>query len=164
MSIKRRLLVELDRETQQTRRVLENLTDEHLDWRPHPKSMSVKELAGHIVELHNWVAVALPKAAFDFKEDYQAVTATSIQEIIDLLDAGYPLNKEAIETASDESWFEKWTLKAGDWEIATLPRAGAIRFIVTNHLIHHRGQLTVYLRLLDVPVPGLYGPSADEKQ
>ncbi|MFD1769161.1 DinB family protein [Sphingobacterium suaedae] len=164
MGIKKSLLIELERETQNTRRVLECLSDEHLLWRPHPKSMSVAELCCHVVELHNWVSEALVKSVFDFKVDYKRLQTNSIQEIRDILEAGYPLNKQAIENASDESWEEEWTLQAGDWIIAKVPKAGAIRFIINNHIIHHRGQLTVYLRLLDIPVPGLYGPSADDQQ
>lgn len=162
MSIKKSFLIELERETSNTGRVLDRITDEHLDWRPHEKSMSLGALAAHIVELHNWVSKAIPKDVFDFKTDYQPLKINSIDELKDILIKGLIANKETIEQLPEEDWLKEWVLKAGDWEMARLPKAGAVRYIITNHLIHHRGQLTVYLRLLNIPVPGLYGPSADE--
>ena len=162
MVIKQSLLLELDKETANTRRVVERLRDEQLDWRPHSKSMTLGELSAHVVELHNWVSKALCKGVFDFKADYTPFKPTSVADIATALESGYLLNKASIEASTDASWGDEWTLKAGDWVIAQMPKAGAIRFIINNHLVHHRGQLTVYLRLLDIPVPGLYGPSADE--
>lgn len=162
MGIKQSLLLELRKETGNTRRIVERLQDEHLDWRPHCKSMTLGELAAHVVELHNWVSKALTKDVFDFKSDFIPFRPTSVAEISAVLESGYLLNKASIEESTDDAWLVEWTLKAGDWVIAQLPKSEAIRFIVNNHLIHHRGQLTVYLRLLDIPVPGLYGPSADE--
>ncbi len=164
MALKDSLLIELERETENTRRILERLTDTHWDYKPHPKSASLGELASHIVELHNWVAEALPKDVFDFKVDYAPPAANSVAALRTALDEGYERNKQSIEATADADWGGQWTLKAGDFVIAQVPRAGAIRFIINSHLIHHRGQLTVYLRLLDIPVPGLYGPSADDKQ
>lgn len=162
MALKNSLLIELERETGNTKRILERLTDEHWDYKPHPKSMSLGQLATHIVELHNWVSGALTKAVYDFKVDHQRVEVAGVDELKALLESGYERNKAAIEELTDADWQSEWTLQAGDWVIAKMPRAGAIRFIVNSHLIHHRGQLTVYLRLLDIPVPGLYGPSGDE--
>lgn len=162
MGTKSLLLGELESETANTRRILERLTDEHLDWRPHEKSMSVKSLAHHIVGLHNWIYEALPKAQFDLQVDFKPAKVTSIADLKAMLESGFALNKKMIEEASPESWEEEWTLKTGDYIIAKVNRAAGLRFIINNHLIHHRGQLTVYLRLLGIPVPGLYGPSADE--
>lgn len=164
MGLKESLLIELKKETKNTQRLLERLPDAHWDYKPHPKSTSLGELASHIVELHNWVADALAKDTFDFKTDYTPPATTTSAELLKALSAGYERNKQSIEASADADWQREWTLKAGDFVIAQMPRAGAIRFIVNSHLIHHRGQLTVYLRLLDIPVPGLYGPSADEKQ
>jgi len=162
MSIQKSFLIELERETNNTSRILEQITDDHLDWRPHEKSRSLGELASHIVELHNWVSRAIPKDIFDIRTDYQPLKINSIAELKDILNNGFILNKETIAQLSEVNWLQEWVLKSGDLELARLPRAGAIRYIISNHLIHHRGQLTVYLRLLDIPVPGLYGPSADE--
>ena len=162
MSIKKSYLIELDHETKNTRRVLDRIPNEKLDWRPHEKSMTLGELAAHVVELHGWVSKAIPKDTFDFKIDYHPLKVSSVEELKLTLSEGLEKNKAAIEDIAEEDWFKDWVLKAGDYEIARLPRAGAIRFIVNNHIVHHRGQLTVYLRLLGIPVPGLYGSSADE--
>ena len=164
MGLKNSLLIELEKETANTKRILERLPAEHWAYKPHPKSTSLGELASHIVELHNWVADALTKDTFDFKADYTPPTSTTPEQLVAELDAGYERNKRSIESSAEEDWQRQWTLRAGDFVIAQMPRAGAIRFIINSHLIHHRGQLTVYLRLLEIPVPGLYGPSADEKQ
>jgi uncharacterized damage-inducible protein DinB len=164
MALKDSLLIELEKETHNTRRILKRLADTHWDYKPHPKSTSLGELASHIVDLHNWVADALSKDVFDFKVDYVPPATTTVAALQTALDEGYERNRQSIEASADADWAREWTLKAGDWVIAQMPRAGAIRFIVNSHLIHHRGQLTVYLRMLDIPVPGLYGPSADEKQ
>lgn len=163
MSISKSYLIELDHETKNTSRILEQIPDDKLDWRPHSKSMSLGELAAHVVELHNWVSKAIPKDIFDFKVDYQPLKVKSVNELKTILSEGLVANRAAIENLKEEDWFKEWALKAGDFEIARLPRTGAIRFIVNNHIVHHRGQLTVYLRLLDITVPGLYGPSADEQ-
>jgi uncharacterized damage-inducible protein DinB len=163
MSISKSYLIELDHETKNTSRILEQIPDDKLDWRPHCKSMSLGELAAHVVELHNWVSKAIPKDIFDFKVDYQPLKVKSVNELKAILSEGLVANRAAIENLKEEDWFKEWALKAGDFEIARLPRTGAIRFIVNNHIVHHRGQLTVYLRLLDITVPGLYGPSADEQ-
>lgn len=163
MSIKQSYLIELGHELKNTERILNSIPDAHLDWRPHEKSMTMGELAAHVVELHNWVAKAIHKDVFDFHVDYQPLKITSIADLKAVLEEGHEANKKVIEEMSEEKWFVEWTLKAGDHVIARMPRVGALRFIVTNHLIHHRGQLTVYMRLLDIPVPGIYGPSADDK-
>jgi len=162
MSIKKSYLIELDHETKNTKRILDRIPDEQLDWRPHEKSMSLGELAAHVVELHGWVSKAIPKNVFDFKVDYHPLKVSSVEELKLILSEGLETNKSAIENIAEEDWMKDWVLKAGEYEIARLPRAGAIRFIVNNHIVHHRGQLTVYLRLLGIAVPGIYGPSADE--
>ncbi len=163
MSIQKTLSIELEREKDHTLRMLNVLPNEHFGWKPHEKSMSVGELSNHIVELHNWVSIVFNKDVFDFNTDYRPSTSTTKEELIKILENGFEENIKVINSLSDENYFSTWTLKAGDHVIAAMPKAGAIRFIVTNHLIHHRGQLSVYLRMLNIPVPGIYGPSADEK-
>lgn len=163
MSIQKALLIELEREKDNTLRMLKALPDEHFGWRPHVKSSTLGELANHIVELHNWVAFVLEKDEFNFHTDYKRSELPNAEALINLLETGYAANKAVLENMDEANYFGTWTLKAGDHVIVSLPKAGAIRFIVNNHLIHHRGQLSVYLRLLDIPVPGIYGPSADEK-
>lgn len=164
MSIQKALLIELEREKKNTARIIRNLTDDVFGWKPHEKSMTVGQLANHIVELHNWVNFAVTKDVFDFHTDYNRSGLTGVNELLNLLETGYEENRKLIESMDESAYFDTWTLKAGDHIIAEMPRAGALRFIVTNHLIHHRGQLTVYLRLLDIPVPGIYGPSADDNR
>lgn len=163
MSIKQALLIELEKEKDNSKRMIERLTPEHFSWKPHTKSMSLGELSNHIVELHNWVDLVITKSSFDFHTDYVPSKCETADELIALLEKGYAVNKFAIEQMDEAVVFENWTLKAGDHVIASLPKTAAIRFIVANHLIHHRGQLSVYMRMLDIPVPGVYGPSADDK-
>lgn len=163
MSIKKAILIELEREKANTKRIISRLNNESFDYKPHEKSMTMGALANHIVELHNWVSFVLTKDVFNFHTDYQQPNCTSVDDLLSKLETDFEKNKAVIEQMDETVVFEDWTLKAGDHVIAALPKTGALRFIVTNHLIHHRGQLTVYMRLLDIPVPGIYGPSADDK-
>lgn len=161
MSIKDGLLVEIERETANTRKLIERLSNDNWDYKPHEKSSSAGPLAAHIVELHNWVGEAITQDTFNFI-DYKPSEISSIEGLLEALDAGLEKSKNFVNSQSDDFWMSEWTFKHGDHIIAKLPRIGAFRFIITNHLIHHRGQLTVYMRLLDIPLPGIYGPSADE--
>jgi len=163
MSIKKAILIELEREKENTRRIISNLSDDKFGYKPHEKSMTLGELANHIVELHNWVDFVITKDTFDFHVDYKPATSTTVNELLSILEEGFNKNKNIVEAMDENVIFENWTLKAGDHIIAAMPKTAALRFIVTNHLVHHRGQLTVYMRMLDIPVPGVYGPSADDK-
>lgn len=163
MSIKKAILIELEREKENTKRIISRLKNEQFSYKPHEKSMTLGALANHIVELHNWVDFVLTKDTFDFHTDYQQPNLSSVEELLQTLEADFLKNKAIIEQMDETVVFENWTLKAGDHVIVSLPKTGALRFLVTNHLVHHRGQLTVYMRLLDIPVPGVYGPSADDK-
>lgn len=164
MSLAQSLLPELDHEMSGTRRVLERVPLERYDWAPHAKSFSLGRLANHLAGLPRWGSIALTTKEFDLA---QGGTAPSDFRTREELVAGFDRNLAATRTAlagtSDEALHEAWTLRNGTHPIFTLPRLAALRNLVLNHNVHHRGQLTVYLRLLDVPVPGLYGPSADEK-
>ncbi len=164
MSIQKALLIELEHEKKNTARIIKNLTDDVLGWKPHEKSMTAGQLANHIVELHNWVNYVITKDVFDFHTDYKPSALTTVSGLLEFLERNYEENRKLLESMDESSYFDTWTLKAGDHIISEMPRAGALRFIVTNHLIHHRGQLSVYLRLLNIPVPGIYGPSADDKR
>lgn len=163
MSIKHGILIEIERETENTRRVLANLADKHWDYKPHEKSMTLGQLATHTVELHGWVSSALSKDVFDFHTDYKPVAATNVEELKTVLVENLKKSIDFVNAQSDEFWTSNWKLQAGEHILAELPKIGAFRFILSNHLYHHRGQLTVYMRLLDIPLPGIYGPSADEK-
>ncbi|MDE5432071.1 damage-inducible protein DinB [Elizabethkingia meningoseptica] len=162
MSIKDGILIENQREAENTKRIIERLHDGHADWKPHQKSMSALRLASHVVELHLWLKEALQRESFNFHTDYVPLKATSFKELQDTLAKGVEENIAFVNGTDENFWLQNYTLKAGEHTIAELPRLGALRFIINNHLIHHRGQLSLYLRLLDIPVPGIYGPSADE--
>jgi uncharacterized damage-inducible protein DinB len=164
MSIQKSLSNEIIHETENTLRILKALPEDKWDYKPHPKSMSLGELANHVLELHGWVSFVFTKDSLDFHTDYVPSKFTKVDEMISKLEEMKNENLNVINNLSDENYLTNWTLKAGEHVIAELPKAAAYRFIVTNHLVHHRGQLTVYLRMFDVPVPGIYGPSADDKQ
>lgn len=161
--MKSMFLNELEREKENTLAVLSRLSSSEFAYKPLPKSMSLGELANHIVELHNWVEWVINRSEFNFHTDYTPSTIEQIDDLILVLKEGFEKNKELLEQVDDTVFSEIWTLKAGEHVIASLPKSAALRFIVTNHLIHHRGQLTVYMRMLDIPVPGVYGPSADDQ-
>lgn len=163
MSIQTALAIEIKREAENTLRILNVLPNENFGYKPHEKSMSLGELANHIVELHGWASFVFTTEEFDFHKDYLPSALQTKEELISALETMTIRNLEVVNALTDEEYFKIWKLKAGDHIIAELPKAGAYRFIVTNHLIHHRGQISVYLRLLDIPLPGIYGPTADDK-
>lgn len=163
MSTKENFLMEMKRETANTRKMIGNLTEESLGWKPHEKSMTTGRLAGHIVELHNWVSAALEGDSYDVITSYKPFKPTSLKDLTDALDNTYAKNVEMVNALSDEEWKSMWSMTAGTHVIATMPKIAAFRYMIHNHLIHHRGQLSVYLRMQNIPVPGIYGPSADEQ-
>lgn len=167
MSIAEGLLPEFDQEMAATRKVLERVPAARLGWSPHEKSMSLGRLASHLAELPIWTGVSLDQDEFDVsppegEQDWVAFDSTSVSEILDEFDKNAAGAREAIARTSDETFFEDWTLKSGGEALFTMPKIGVVRSFVLNHGIHHRGQLTVFLRLLDVAVPQTYGPTADE--
>jgi uncharacterized damage-inducible protein DinB len=156
-------LPELEHEMAGTRRVLERVPDEHLDWRPHEKSFTLRELANHVATLPRWIPIVLTTADVDYLTLPRTEMEASAAAMAERLDALVEESKEHMTAAAPEAWTETWTLHYGDQTVFSMPRAAVYRSFVMNHLIHHRAQLTVYLRLLNAPVPGLYGPSADER-
>lgn len=164
MSIKEAIIAEIKQETANTRRLLARIEDKHLAYKPHEKSMALGALAAHIVELHNWVTAVMEKDQLDFHTDYVPFKPATAAELLQVLDSKLDANIAAVGALADDQWDAIWSLKAGTQLITAMPRVAVLRYIVQNHLIHHRGQLSVYLRLNDLPVPGIYGPSADEKQ
>ena len=158
------LIPEFKYEAASTRKMLEKVPFEKADWKPHEKSYTLARMAGHVAEILQWMTATLTTNELDFaKGEYKPFFPTSKDELLNLFDNVYQDALSNLEQATDETLKGSWTLKRGDHVIFTLPRIAALRSFVMNHLIHHRGQLSVYLRLLDVPVPGMYGPSADEK-
>jgi uncharacterized damage-inducible protein DinB len=166
MSLSQALLPEFDQEIKTTRRVLERVPEDRLDWQPHAKSMTLGRLAGHLGQLLHWGQVTVEQDSFDVAPPdgpaYRPDPPKTKEAILDLFDKNAALARQSIESASDEAWRQPWSLLQGGNAIFTQPKIGVLRGMVLNHLIHHRGQLTVYLRLNDVPVPAVYGPSADE--
>lgn len=166
MSLKDALLPEFDQETASTRRVLERIPEHGLSWKPHAKSMSFGNLAGHVAELPSWVVPTLTQESLDLNPPggpaYKTPDFDTRQEILDLFDRNVAQARAALAQTSDEAFLVPWTLLSDGQAFFTMPRAAVMRGFVMNHLIHHRAQLTVYLRLNDIPVPSVYGPSADE--
>jgi uncharacterized damage-inducible protein DinB len=161
MSIIQALLQELEQEAQTTKRVLERVPQEHLGWKPHPKSYSLGQLALHVAQVPGGVAEFVmqnPAAPPDFVQE-QAKTSA---ELVPALEQSVARAKSVLGGLDDRAAMETWRLVAGGRELMAMPRAAFLRAIMLNHWYHHRGQLTVYLRQLNVPVPSVYGPSADE--
>jgi uncharacterized damage-inducible protein DinB len=166
MAISEALLPEFDHEMENTRKTLERIPDDKLDWKPHEKSTTLRGLATHLSNLPTWAIHAIDREALDIAPPgappLRATPINSRAEALEAFDKNVAAARAAIAGANDEHLFKPWTLLAGGKTIFTLPRAAVLRSVVMNHTIHHRAQLGVYLRLNDVPVPAIYGPSADE--
>ena len=155
------ILQEFDNEAGTTRRVLERVPTEKLAWKPHPKSMSLGELALHVAQSPGVIACWCAEGETNFTGEKPPV-ATSTADILAAHDQGVKTVKEKLTAVGDEGMKDTWTGKAGGATLMSMPKGALTRALVMNHWIHHRGQLSVYLRLLDVAVPSIYGPSADE--
>src|SRR4051812_30299644 len=161
MSMCQALLQEFDNEAKTTRRVLERVPSDKLTWKPHPKSMSLGELALHVAASPGVIIGWASESETSFSGEAGPKPA-STDEILAAHDQSVKKVKETLPAIGDHGLTAMWTAKAGGQTLMTMPKAALVRAIVMNHLVHHRGQLSVYLRLLDVPVPSIYGPSADE--
>lgn len=158
-------LGDLERELNATERVLQRVPTESLDWRPHEKSWTLGELAAHVANLLNWAKMAIEEEGYDMAAS-SSEEREPPRDAEEILETFYGLEANVVDAlgdTSDEAMMKPWTLRHGDKELFTLPKASVLRTWSLSHMIHHRGQLTVYLRLLDVPVPPTYGPTADEK-
>jgi uncharacterized damage-inducible protein DinB len=166
--ISQALLPEFDMEMANTRKTLERVPDDKLGWKPHEKSMPLGRLAGHLAELPSWAVNTIAQDTLDIAPvdgpTFKAVTATSRQEALDLFDKHVSEARAAIADASDDELMKPWSLLKGGQTLMTMPKIVVLRGFVMNHNIHHRAQLGVYLRLNDIAVPSIYGPSADEGQ
>jgi uncharacterized damage-inducible protein DinB len=155
----------MEQEAATTRKLLERIPAEKFDWKPHDKSMGMGQLASHIAEMFNWTKPTLEQPELDFsKFDYKPFAPTSGEELLEFFDKNVATALETLKSTADETFFEPWTMRNGEQIYFTMPKAVTMRSFVMNHIVHHRGQLSVYLRLNDIPVPSIYGPSADEGQ
>ncbi|HEX8147378.1 MAG TPA: DinB family protein [Pyrinomonadaceae bacterium] len=163
MSICGPLAAELQQEARTTRRILERVPEESFGWKPHAKSMSLGRLAAHVAELPELLIPALTQDEFDFGSgDFKPFEPKTTAELLEKFDRNIAAAAETLRRQPDERMGDNWKLRSGDHVLFEMPRAMVVRFVGLNHVIHHRGQLSVYLRLLDVPLPSIYGPSADE--
>ena len=158
-------LAELQQEAKVAREVLSRVPVDKFDWKPHEKSMTFGRLASHVAEMIGWTGPTLQYPELDFaKMDYKPFEPASTQELLDYFDKNLAEAVEVLKNTSDEQFMENWTMRNGETEYFTLPKVAVMRSFVMNHIVHHRGQLSVYLRLNDIAVPSIYGPSADEGQ
>lgn len=163
MTMSQALLPEFDNEMKLTRKALERVPDDKFDWKPHAKSMSLGRLAGHLAELPAFGTSVILTDGINFdKGEYKPAVVTNRAEVLEIFDKNVAATHEAIAGATDDHLRQPWHLIYQEKKLFEAPRAAAFRAMALNHVIHHRGQLTVYLRLNDVAVPSIYGPSADE--
>jgi uncharacterized damage-inducible protein DinB len=164
MSIAESLLPEFDREMGITRRVLERVPDAQFTWKPHDKSMTLGRLAEHLAELPLWARVSIVDSGIDMSVGRPAgyVPPSTRAAVLEMFDRNVADARAALSGRTDAELMAPWTLKSQGKEVFTMPKAVVLRSFVMNHMVHHRGQMSVYLRLQNVPVPSMYGPSADE--
>ncbi|MGC4034625.1 MAG: DinB family protein [Chitinophagaceae bacterium] len=164
MAIRDSFIGELKHESALTRKILERVPLDKKDWKPHEKSTSLGRLATHIAETHRWISTILGADEFDFATAaFKPNVASSTEELLAILDKHVNEAIEALSKATDEDFEKQWAIKRGGQTMMSPVKKVAVRGWGFSHTYHHRGQLSVYLRLLDIPVPGMYGPSADER-
>jgi uncharacterized damage-inducible protein DinB len=161
MAIVDAIVMEMEQEAKTTRRVLERIPDEKLGWKPHAKSMTLGQLAMHIAGGQKQIAKMAGEDVWEVGS-FTVPEAKNRKELLETLDEGTSSAKHALQKMGDAKLMAVWTLTKNGKTIMAVPRIGFIRSVMMNHFYHHRGQLSVYLRMLDVPVPSIYGPSADE--
>lgn len=163
MGLGEALHAEMEQEAATTRKVLERIPADKFGWKPHEKSMGFGQLASHIAEMFSWTGPTLNQPELDFsKFDYKPFEPATSEELLEYFDKNISEALDVLKNTSDETFFEPWTMRNGEQIYFTMPKAVTMRSFVMNHIVHHRGQLSVYLRLNDIPVPAIYGPSADE--
>jgi uncharacterized damage-inducible protein DinB len=164
MDIKDAFIAELKHESSMSKKMLEKVPLDQKDWKPHEKSMTLGRLATHVAEIPHWISRIITIDDWDFAvQGFASHTAATTEELLDIFQQKLDKAIADLQTMSDDDFNKKWTVRRGNQFRNELPKKVAIRGWGFSHLIHHRGQLSVYLRLLNVPIPGMYGPSADEK-
>ncbi len=162
MTIIELLTKELEQEAQTTRKMLERIPDEKYDWQPHPKSMTIRQLATHIAELPGWVPMVLNSDELDFATTpYTPVETANIEELMAYFEKNLDAAREQLKNTAEDQLWQSWTMRNGQDIYFTDDRAAMIR-VTYSQIIHHRAQMGVNLRLLNIPIPGSYGPSADD--
>ena len=165
MSISENFLPQFDHEMQITRSCLAQASTDKMAWKPHEKSMTMGRLASHIADMVSWAKGIINTDEFDVAppggEPYQVKDAGTTEELLAMFDKAVAGSRPAIAGASDETLRGTWTFKSGGEVVVSMPRIACLHAFIVSHIIHHRGQLSVYLRLNDIPVPSIYGPSAD---
>ncbi len=163
MTISEMMLPEFDQEMANTRKLLERVPEDKLGWKPHEKSMPLGRLAAHVAELPSWAVNTIQQDSLSLDPaTFKPAETTSRKELLETFDKHVTEARKAIAGASDEHLQKIWSLQFGGKTVLSMPRAAVLRGVVMNHLVHHRAQLGVYYRLNGVPVPGMYGPSADD--
>ena len=167
MSLAEMLLPEFDQEMARTRKVLERVPEDKLNWKAHPKSNTIGWNANHLAEIPGWAVGALTTSSLDIAPPggprYESPRLTRRAEIVDLFDRNVAAARKALASMPDEQLTQSWSLLQGGKPMFTMPRLAVIRGFILNHTIHHRAILCVYLRLNNIPVPAIYGPSGDEQ-
>ena len=162
MSLIQMLLKEMEQEAQTTRKMLARVPNDKYDWKPHEKSMSIRQLATHIAELPSWITMTLTTDGLDFATSpYQPVAITNTAQLLELFETSLAEGKAQLSQATEEQLQPMWTLRNGEQILSKTTRGEVVRMTFCQ-IVHHRAQLGVYLRLLDIPIPGSYGPSADD--
>jgi uncharacterized damage-inducible protein DinB len=161
MTISETLLPEFDHEMANTKAMLECVPEDKFSWKPHEKSMTMGRLASHCAEMASWAVFTINQDKLELTPDMKPFNASTKKELLDGF-AGFTADaRKAIQGASDADLGKTWSLIYGGKPVMSMPRASVLRSMVMNHIIHHRAQLSVYLRLNNIPIPGMYGPSAD---
>ena len=162
-SIAAALSAEMEHEAATTRKVLERIPAEKFDYKPHEKSMTMGRLAAHIAEMFGWTPATLQQPELDFaKMDYKPYEPPSTADLLEFFDKNVAEALDVLKNTTDSTFIEQWTMRNGETIYFTMPKVTVMRSFVMNHIVHHRGQLSVYLRLNNIAVPSIYGPSADE--
>lgn len=163
MKIAESFLTELKQEAESTRKMLKLVPFDKSTWKPHTKSMELLRLAVHITEMPQWLAMTITTEGLDLAtEEYKPYVPKNNEDLLNYFEDNVKKAEDALANCSDEEMLKNWTMKTGEKVIFSLPKVAVIRSMIMNHTVHHRGQLTVYYRLLDIPLPGIYGPTADE--
>jgi uncharacterized damage-inducible protein DinB len=156
------LVPEFDHEASLTRKALERVPFDKADWKPHEKSYSLGELATHIAEIPGWMDITLNQDVFEMDGPYEPAKPATVEELLEIFDRNTARAREVLASATGEQLMENWSMKQNGEVVFSMPKMAVLRGFILSHAIHHRAQLGVYLRLLDVPVPATYGGSADE--